>query len=553
MPTTLAPMPDASPARHKLPRSNRLGSHALLAVNAAALLAVAFWLRVYRLDNIPGMNGDEAWSGAQALRLLHGESIGWRTPTGNPINVFFFLPLVALHTVLPPSFALLRCVSLVSGLLALAVNWGLCRRTFGVRTAMISTLLLAVLPIDIAYSRFAWDASQSLLATVLVMYLPVVWFHKQRGPRSLPLAAIAAFVAAVLVHPTNVFAAPLLVVPIVYERRRSVTGVLRQAAVAANPGTFAALVTISGVFAYAAWTAVARAAPVLHGPAEFGAFAVNYLRLFSGATIYEYIAGVQAAGTDAPWGAYLPGACDLLFGSAGLLALWGLQRRLAVAPTKADVCLVVGWFTMLVGFFAIAGPRAIAPHLERYGICLVAPGALVLSRGLDWWLSEAQPYRRAATVALATVVWLWPVTFYLGYFVAIEQTGGRSHDTFRTAAVEPKLAALRYVLDAREAGAPARIVCRDWWNYWPLAYLALGEHDVQVLTWDEWRRAGESNARLAEDHTWFVEYAGQPAEQNLLREADQAGIRLRQQTICDHGGRPLLSVIGGAEKVSQNY
>ena len=352
--------------------------------------------------------------------------------------MFFFLPLVALHTVLPPSFALLRCVSLVSGLLALAVNWGLCRRTFGARTAMISTLLLAVLPIDIAYSRFAWDASQSLLATVLVMYLPLVWFHKQRGPRSLPLAAIVAFVAAVLVHPTNVFAAPLLVVPIVYERRRSMTGVLRQAAVAANPGTFAVLVTISGVFAYAAWTAVARAAPVLHGPAEFGAFAVNYLRrIFWRHRLRIHCRGTGSRGRRAV-GRLLAGRCDLLFGSAGLLALWGLQRRLAAAPTKADVCLVVGWFTMLVGFFAIAGPCAIALHLESLRDLPGCPRRL--GSVADWIGGFRKLDQTGARRPLRSQPWF-------GY--------GRSHSTWATSSRSSKPAADRTIRFARPRSSPS--------------------------------------------------------------------------------------------------
>ena len=80
----------------------------LLVGNVAALLATAFALCAWHLDNIPGLNGDEAWSGVQAMRLVNGQSISWRTPTGNPVNLFYLGPLAALHLFAGPSVAVLR-------------------------------------------------------------------------------------------------------------------------------------------------------------------------------------------------------------------------------------------------------------------------------------------------------------------------------------------------------------------------------------------------------------------------------------------------------------
>ena len=146
--------------------------HFFLLLNTLGLLSVATWLRCHALGNVPGVNGDEAWYGVRAWWLLHGGPYGgWHTPTGNPLNPLFVGPLALLHLWLPPSIALLRSVAVAGGLAALAINWLLCRWVFDRRTAAISTLLLAVLPINIAYSRFAWDASQSLAATLPVVYL----------------------------------------------------------------------------------------------------------------------------------------------------------------------------------------------------------------------------------------------------------------------------------------------------------------------------------------------------------------------------------------------
>jgi len=67
------------------------------------------------------------------------------------------------------------------------------------------------------------------------------------------------------------------------------------------------------------------------------------------------------------------------------------------------------------------------------------------------------------------------------YFDFIERTGGRAHPTFRTAAVEPKLAALQLVGRHRQPGA-TWIVTSEYWNELPLRYLAWHEPDLCIVT-----------------------------------------------------------------------
>ena len=520
----------------------------MLLVNGIALLAVTTLLRCWHLENIPGINGDEAWSGVQALKLLHGEAISWRTPSGNPINPFFFLPLVALHAILPPSFLLLRIIPLVSGLAALVTNYYLCRRAFDTRTAAISTLLLAALPIDVAYSRFAWDASQSLLATILVMYLPLI--HARRSAASAwPVAAMVAFAAAILVHPTNVFAAPLLVVPILVRHREQLGTILHNARVSAAKWPSLGILAASAAIGYFCWPWVGGILSRLRAPAELSQFAVNYLHLFSGTTVYDYITGANAGAPQAFWSA----ATDLTFACAALFALCGLFSSVRRGRVSADSCFVTSWFVMLLGFYVVAGPGAIAPHYERYGICLIAPGALLISRGLAWWIDARRPRAGFSVAVSALAVWLWPVSFYLNYFEFVEQTGGRAHRTFQTASVEPKLAALRYVLSQRDSAVPGRIVCHEWWNYWPLEYLALGEENLRVFTWDEWHAALPRGQNQQADPTWFVEFSGSAAEAEAVQFCVDAELTVSRHTICDYAGRQLISVITPGEKFLRNY
>jgi hypothetical protein len=537
------------------PSTRRAGAKrsAWLVANSVALLAVAVALRVWRLDNIPGINGDEAWSGVQALRFLNGESVDWRTPHGNPMNLFLFLPLVALHAIFPPSFALLRVTALASGLAAVALNYFLCRRAFDARTATISTILLALLPIDIAYSRFGWDASQSLLATLFVMYLPLLRCPNRGDCASVPTWGMVALAAAILIHPTNVFAAPLLVVPAMCARRRQIVGFLQNATVGTSAWRLIALVGFSIAAAYGAWYWLAHGSEPLRRPAEWAAFVQNYLRLFSGTTVYEFIGGLDAGVSDVAGFAWFSAACNLAFLLLAIAALWGMACRMKSDPTTREVALVIGWLAMLCGFFIVAGPGAIAPHYERYGICLIAPAALVMSRGLAWWIDERQTYRRSIAAAMAAMAWLWPASFYWGYFEFIEQTGGRSHLTFRAAAVEPKLQAFHLILDGCEKTREVRIVCHDWWNYWPLAYLAYGDSDVQVLTWDEWQSTASESELAQPGSTWFVEFAGTQREHELNRRLMETNLKVPRDVICDYAGRDLLSVTGPLDNSFKNY
>jgi hypothetical protein len=543
--TTLATQQRVSPKA-------RRGSESTfwLACVTVALVTVAIAMRVWHLGNLPGINGDEAWSGVQAMRLVRGEPFAWRTPTGNPVNVFFLAPLAALHLMFAPSFTLLRSVAVLSGIAALGANFVLCRRAFDARSAVVSTALLAILPINVAYSRFAWDASQTLLVTVFVLYLPLIYLRRTDRGGTFPIAAMYALAAALLVHPTNVFAAPLIVAPIGFAWRENALERLRGAAVPARPGSLVALVLASAFVSYVAWMLLAGFVTRLHGPEEFGVFVQNYLRLLSGATVYEYIAGVEHASGSLIAFAWLSAVCKLLFGGVVIAAAVGWLRRLAASACELDICLLIGWSAMLLGFSLVAGPQAIAPHSERYGICLVAPGCLVLTRGLCWWLEPARAHRQAAAWALALCAWLFPLSFALGYFEFMEKTGGMSHRAFRTAAVEPKQAALAEILSARDANEPIAIVASEWWLYWPLQYLALGESDVRVSGLQDAvdPQADPEKTDGNRAAIWHVEFADSPAEQEILRELEDSQTDFTRQVLADYAGRPLISLIKPGRK-----
>ncbi len=488
----------------------------LLIVNLAALGALALWFRCRALGNIPGLNGDEAWYGVTAWEILHQGKWLVQTPTGNALNPFFFGPLLLLQACCKPSIVLLRIVATASGVAALGLNWWLCRWVFDRRTAAISTLALAVLPIDIAYSRFAWDASQSLLATLPVLYFSLAAVRFPARQDQFTAAAIVALLAAVLVHPTNVFAGAAIAAGLAVRWRQF----------QANPRRLAVLALAA--LALILWAAnLVRMQGNVGGDGLLGHLdqlvhprvnphaVVLYANLFCGETVYQYISGAHS---------WLP--CEV-----GLALVWAVLLaaawRLWQWGTTADRVLVAAWLLQWLGFVVLAGPEGMLPGQERYAICLIAPAVILAARGAAaWWSGAGRPRTAVAVLALAAG-WFVTADFQQHYFRFIEQTGGRAHRTFRTAAVEPKQAALDYILKHRTAGV-TWIVADSWWSYWPLRYLSLAEQDVRVV--DERDAASQPELALAraEGRAWHVRFHDW---------APSSG-----EQILDYSGRPVLSV-----------
>jgi hypothetical protein len=491
-------------------------------VAAAALGLAALWFRCRSLGNIPGVNGDEAWYGVTAWDLLHGQPWPLTTPGDNPLNPFYFALLLPLEACFRPSIVLLRIVPLLSGLAALALNWWLCRRVFDRPTAVISTLILALLPIDIAYSRFAWDAAQSLPATLLVWYFSLSAVRFPEWQDRFTAAAIVALLAAVLVHPTNVFAGAAIAASLLARRRQFRLQPRRLTVLALAALALILWAAHLGHAAGAGGGWRSHLAQLVH-PGEAPHFVALYANLFSGETVYQYLSGGHSW---LQWPALGGGSWAI-----GVVLVWTLLAAAAwrlwrYARNPADRVLVAGWLLELAAFAVLAGPAALLPGQERYAICLVAPAVVLAARGGSlWWgqrsTGKASGTRRTAAAVLAlAAAWFVLADFHQHYFRFIEQTGGRAHRTFRTAAIEPKRAALDYILQHRTPGA-TWIVADEYWSRWPLRYLALGDRDVHVVGRD-------SNVARAAGPVWHVRFCD--------------GEGGRGQKILDYAGRPVLCV-----------
>ncbi len=543
----------------------------LCSLHFFALLLAAIGLRIFALGNIPGVNGDEAWYGVTAWRILHGEEVAWHTPTGNPLNPFYLGPLVLLHICFPPSIVLLRTVALLSGIAALAINWFFCRWVFDRRTAAFSTVLLAIVPLDIAYSRFGWDASQSLAATLPVIYfaLAAVRFPEHFGRWI--AASLLALAVAFWVHPTNIFVGAITSVVFLINLLRKTAGshaaANREETKIGQLGISRSTVVLLGLTAvlvilwcYAAqWSRGPLRGRLLERLANFTEVlqpdgmpptAVLYARLFTGGTIYRYIAGSRS------WFEWpLPQDLDgwgldvVAFWIAVFTSVWLLERsRQKPIYHRGDLFLPTAWLLQLLAFVVAAGPPALAPGYERFAVGLIGLVALLLSRGAMLVYEAAAPRWRYVLMLVPLLGWFWMADFYAHYFRFIEQTGGQAHLTFRAASVDPKQAALEYILknastikDENASQQDIWIVCSEWWNLWPIRYLALPTSDVRVVTPEEAEAFDGFEEKLRRGQIWYVEFFDSPGDRAM--KARFTGQILNEQCFYDYAGRPLLDVV----------
>jgi hypothetical protein len=504
----LPPKYATPPLRHdrrKSQFSRRMLRHVVVCCLTAALLA-AVVMRMWRLGQLPGLNGDEAWYGNQALQWLAGKPVAWFTPTGNPINLFLVGPLVGLHAYFAPSIGLLRSVSAACGLLALLLNFVLCRRLINRQTAIVSTLLLAISPVAIAYSRFAWDASQTPLAAVLVVYAAVaVQKFGCDGWRMANL--IVALALAIYIHPTNLFLLPL-------------------AAACCLPKS----AWWHRALQVATLTAVVAVA-VLPGISVFNGLTLRFL---SGTSVYQYISLGSPSANNSLRDAIMAGGLVALMLATGFVHNY---RHGNSTARLRDQQLILGLTLSWVTFFLVAGPRGLQPHCERYAMWLLVPAALVLSRAIITVRQGFPRYKWIVEAACTMVAVVAVVDFQQSYFVPLLTSGGNSHLAFRTAESDPKQLALEIVQAQTPDHQPAIIVSRGWWTHQPLAYFAAGNQRVAASS--ELERPSQATDADSRQF-WCAELAGSDEAISLLNRIKTAQIDGEMFACNDYAGRAVV-------------
>jgi len=437
------------------------------AIDVCLWLCVAFGilLRFIDLGHIPGINGDEAYLGTKVVMLLHGGEISLKTGSQLWPDPISLLVSCALHLGLGVSFFTLRLATVMTGLLTIALAYLMARHIWGSRIATMTAALVAALPTHIAYSRFFWEPSQSPL-------ICTAWLWAAFARRPVLTGLMGAL--AVLIHPTNIFLAPLVVLPYAepilswVRSRKLATGrsgiltLLRHVAVMMAP-----ILSVVAVleFLYHGNSPAAGALDLVRARLldihALGDFSRRYPGLLTGSTVYAYIVGNvgESVFSIHRW-LYV-----LVFAAPVLASALILRQRLALLVGSLAVAILV--------FYLVAGPDALVPNKERYALWMTVPHCLVAV--LAWHgISQRIGWPRLAKLAALAVSVALLGTFYVSYFVRLRTQNSVTENAFVTGPVEPKLRAFREIISTRDSSRATAIYAEDWWTYWAVKYLSLG-------------------------------------------------------------------------------
>lgn len=138
---------------------------------AIPVLLVAFALRIYNLEQLPPLHGDEGEMGLVALKILQNDGppiigTGW---SDHPA-LFHYLQAIFIANLGQTGFAL-RILSVIAGVVSVALVYQLGRRGWGFTTGLIAAWLMAVSVLQINYSRIGLNNIESTLAILLFLVL----------------------------------------------------------------------------------------------------------------------------------------------------------------------------------------------------------------------------------------------------------------------------------------------------------------------------------------------------------------------------------------------
>jgi hypothetical protein len=431
------------------------------------LFILAILVRTLWLGNIPGINGDESWYG---LQVVGNNSISWFTPTGNPLNPFYIIPLWLFHQIFPPAFWVLRLPAVFAGLSLVLLGYLLLRKQFGMTTALVFSSICAGLPDLIVYSRIGWDACETGLAMLVVFFLAFSgrWW-----------LCIIAEIAAIIIHPSNVLALVFLFFLFGEQHYHPVIGSKHRIKILAL-SIFLCILLSLFFLQYLDYVGIIQissgivAHRLLNPSGWLGLFSA-FGDLISGISVYRLIVGPVPIislmfHNLAIWVAFLP-----------IIALgcwYSIKHK-----SYRIISLVFGIIASLVVIYLAFGFEEIFIDRNRYSQFLVVPTILLLSLSINEIFSETK--YRWQPIGLALMLgFLGIFSFMTNYFLPLFATGGNSSHIYFTGSIEPKAAAAGIIMEGNTSGKQTMIITEDWWVGLPVEYLLTNHPEFSFLQFD---------------------------------------------------------------------
>ena len=346
-----------------LPKAKQFAQFALVLL----ILGLALFLRVRHLDTT-GVWADQALTLTTAMQWVNGgamplaankSSAGFMNP---PMIEYLFAAALRVW----PDVLSVALMTLVSGMVAVAVTGWATYRVFGKQAAFWAALVFAVNPWGVLYSQLIWNQTMVPVFAALMFACLLLYFAVQQRP----LYLILSFVWAACM--TQV-----------------------------HPGTLIQLATM-GLVCALYWRKL-KLWPLLVGGAILALSYVPFLLYERGVGWIDVQAMLDLAGQPSPWS---PAAVLL---SVDLLRAQGLLSS-AACVTQFDALATV-LLALSLAYAVVAGGRALARRRSDQEAAQRSVGLVIL---LLWFALPILFYLRSAHyLQIYYLIGQWPAHFVL--------------------------------------------------------------------------------------------------------------------------------------------
>src|SRR3989344_2702140 len=148
------------------------------------ILLIASFMRLYRIADYMTFLGDEGRDAMVAREILSGNLtlLGPRASAGDfflgPIYYYMIAPFLYITRFDPVGPAIMVALF---GIATVALLYIFAKKYFGIKAAIISSLLYAVSPLVIAYSRSSWNPNPMPFFSLLTFYFLAKALEKRKS------------------------------------------------------------------------------------------------------------------------------------------------------------------------------------------------------------------------------------------------------------------------------------------------------------------------------------------------------------------------------------